>query len=484
MMLMNTFNKYIFYFIILSLCFLPSLHPISISGYYDEKRIVQLVILFLITIAIVFSSSFQEYCLNLIHKTSKLFLASFLIIFSLGIISSSLATIPLLAYQEVSNYYLLIILAVFISFSVQQIESASKLIIYAIIASAVFYLVSFLASLMAGISNNNIVFADLFSGFYNRRFFNQFQSITFPFLIIASLYLNSSKLKKNTLTLLASLWVMLALISDGRAVIISALFGIILSGIIFPLNRKKWWGQAVIIIVSGTILYFIFNFGISDLNATKGDLARVTSSGRLDIWLNTLTEIQNNPFLGYGPMHYALTPHDFSYNAIAHPHNMTLQLMYEWGIPATILTIFLLCITLFSHIKKIKMRSFSTNKSLLVIALSSSIFSIIMHSQLSGILVMPLSQIGVAIIFGWMIGITETNQVTNNPTASKNTPLRRFLLCIPTIIALIILIAGSAPHINNLLNNRTDTKNLYLQGEYPAYTGPRFWSGTFILNKQ
>ncbi|MBP7952485.1 MAG: O-antigen ligase family protein [Sphingorhabdus sp.] len=73
------------------------------------------------------------------------------------------------------------------------------------------------------------------------------------------------------------------------------------------------------------------SFGLYRFAEKIADSADV-SSGRIDIWRNTLTEIANSPWLGHGSGHFngnmrAIYGFDFN-----HPHNFILQFAYDWGI--------------------------------------------------------------------------------------------------------------------------------------------------------
>jgi O-antigen ligase len=56
------------------------------------------------------------------------------------------------------------------------------------------------------------------------------------------------------------------------------------------------------------------------------------SSGRVDLWTNTLTEISNNPWLGYGSGSFRTHMAETYGTFVNHPHNFVLQFVYDWGV--------------------------------------------------------------------------------------------------------------------------------------------------------
>jgi O-antigen ligase len=55
------------------------------------------------------------------------------------------------------------------------------------------------------------------------------------------------------------------------------------------------------------------------------------SSGRVSMWIDTLTEITTSPFFGFGSGRFreSMLKYGFENN---HPHNFVLQYIYDWGI--------------------------------------------------------------------------------------------------------------------------------------------------------
>ena len=467
-------NYLLFVLVLLSISFLPSLHPFPISSYYDEKRIVQIILLACVAILSIFSPylrSHISFTLNCISKKNKIIIVAF---FLLGIISSYRADLPSFAYLEVSTYFLLLLMVIFISHMIKKKPNADKLIISSFVGSAFLFSVAFLSALVAGMSQGVIDYQTLFVGFDNRRFINQFQSISLPILLVAPLFLKTSKWQSLGLSLISAFWVMLIIVSDGRGVIFASILGIVISGIIFPSHRKKWWLHTIKICVGGLALFILFDLVLSEFQVIAGDLTRITSGGRLKIWLEVLTIIKEAPFLGIGPMHYAIYPHS---SVPAHPHNISLQLMLEWGIPSFFLMMIIVCSSFINWSSKLRKTTKDKN-SIIFVALCSSFIAAIVHGHLSGVFVMPLSQISFVVVCGWMLGLYSSEESKKIEKNSYKT-----VILIPTFLALAGMLNGSHPHIINQLTTERieiEDKHLYLNGQYPSAKQPRFWLRTQI----
>jgi hypothetical protein len=95
-----------------------------------------------------------------------------------------------------------------------------------------------------------------------------------------------------------------------------------------------------------------------------------------------------------------------------HPHNALLQWAAEWGLVSTIIVIF---IVLWGYVQWVRqcrqVVEHSKDKEIeLRIALTVSLTAASIHAMLSGIIVMPLSQLVGALIIGICLGIYHIEQ--------------------------------------------------------------------------
>lgn len=471
----NTASFLLFTLTLFFIATLPSMHSLSFAAsWYNEKRLAQIIILTALFLILVFSYHFQKFVLDIIvglPLATKLLL---IIFFTFGVISSSISVLPLWAFLEVGNYFLLGLLALFIAYSIKNNINAEKAIVLTFCISAALYLVAFIASLAAGLSNGVVDYHHLLSGFINRRFLNQFQSISFPILLIAPFFLNAGRGLFLTLSTLAAFWFMLMLVSDGRGVVFASLIGLTLSCILIPYYRVRWLIHVVYVIVLGSLLFLGFDYLLSNNEIIKGEVFRDSSGGRVVIWLQLIETIQENPLFGIGPMHYAVLPQPFP---LAHPHNITLQLIAEYGIPAALSLIVVISSSFILWAKQQRQLA-KKNQTLVPTALTASFIAAVIHGHLSGVFVMPLSQLSFIVICGWMIGLLRKNKINQYDEHEPFSFANRSTLIVASILCTSALLVGSYPSIKSLLAGGTP-KSVNLDPNSQSSNAPRYWSGTY-----
>lgn len=128
-----------------------------------------------------------------------------------------------------------------------------------------------------------------------------------------------------------------------------------------------------------------------------------TSSGRLYLWRHSLSDMAAHPLLGIGPMNYACTgPLDRS----AHPHNFPLQVAGEWGIPALLI---LLVATAWAWTRLLHIlrgpEAQPRRDIRLAGFLATAALAAMIHACLSGVVVMPASQVAGIFVCGWLLGL-------------------------------------------------------------------------------
>ena len=146
-------------------------------------------------------------------------------------------------------------------------------------------------------------------------------------------------------------------------------------------NRKKSFEFLKLPMFSGliaVILYFIYHQILPEIIGSS--IARASSSGRIDLWLKAFNTWLESPILGVGGNHFLLQQ---PYTVIAHPHNIWLKFLSEWGLSVFLLTG--LIIALYIHI----------NQKIPQIPplLLAGTIAILINSMLSGSLLYPVSQI-------------------------------------------------------------------------------------------
>ncbi len=462
-----------------AIIFLPSYHPLTIDC-YDEKRIISLIILLSSAVSYLLS---PRQCRNV----SRLYLSwprwvrvALPLVFLLGIISSLKSFNPLFALVEVGNFALLFLFCL----QVAIIRSTyGKIIDLTIILSFVLFAVLYLLDVSASVYAMFVVGSitspfDLFANFINPRFFNQLQSTTFPFLLIAPLLFPKYNTKFTwPLFIVPAGWWTLALIAGGRGVTLATLIGLFLTGCLFPTAWKKWLISTAAVLSAGTIGAWILDSYILDFMA-KGPhtigLAELMFKGaknadRAALWHSSIKMIHESPLLGQGPMHFAHLHHPVG----AHPHNFIFQLGSEWGIIVTVLFLLISCYACQRWFIKIhrfyQSKRRDEGESLVYLAVTSSILAIAAHSMVTGNFVMPLSQLTIFMVIGWALGIFSGKADEPQPLSSPQSSY--FILFSIIIMAILFIVYAFYPDFIPFKQWIAQT-----MAQNPGILHPRFWS--------
>ena len=194
---------------------------------------------------------------------------------------------------------------------------------------------------------------------------------------------------------IAALWWGIAFANAAKGTLLGLLGAGILIFLIYRRSSIKWLITQLLVIISGFFIYLFLFIPFTTFTYPTNSIL-----GRWPLWQQAVHLILAHPLLGAGPMHYS-----YYMNPIAaHPHNSLLLIASEWGIPVLVLVLVLFFWGLKSWIKRQDSR-LRGNDRILSFALTASLIAASIHSLVSGILVMPLSQVMLCIIVGWMLGV-------------------------------------------------------------------------------
>jgi hypothetical protein len=126
------------------------------------------------------------------------------------------------------------------------------------------------------------------------------------------------------------------------------------------------------------------------------------TSGRTWMWSVTVRDSLNHPLLGIGPMNYVCT----SPKRIGHPHNFPLQLAAEWGIPVALSACVIFLFLLTKGWQRVRRDGFgATDDGATAALLLTAVLAAALHACLSGVMVMPASQVTGLLICGMLLGL-------------------------------------------------------------------------------
>jgi O-antigen ligase len=199
-------------------------------------------------------------------------------------------------------------------------------------------------------------------------------------------------------------------------------------------------------------------------------LAQDGLMGRESLWRLAWEITRENPLLGLGPQQYA----NYHYHAIAaHPHSAYFQWMSEWGL----VSLALICgLLVYGFTKWVKFCRHTLHKdngeeSIILISLTASLVAGATHALVSGIIVMPFSQMTMSLVIGWVLAIYFSDNMFKKTTSGVKNH-QRIVLLIISVMFLGTISYTSYPAISQIDQLREN----YL-AKYPQTTilKPRFW---------
>jgi putative inorganic carbon (HCO3(-)) transporter len=379
---------------------------------YNEKRILEVLVLCSYGLLLILSPAARTRWMAVLTDLPRKARTGFALVLGLALLSAILALRPEAALLEVVNVSLLFVLTIGIATWVQDRgPGAMRLFVYGLAAMALAYETRVLAGLLAILVEGAPPFPThaLFPGFVNLRFFNQIQTWTLPLLALPLWLTGRSPLWRSIAFTVLALWWMLLFIAAGRGTLLAVCGGAALTFAAFQKRSLPWLKIQALAAGLASLAYFaLIQFAFSS-QASLGEQAlpqrlvhAFEDPARLRLLHDAWNLFLKGPIVGVGPMHYA---HYFGDSSL-HPHNSLLQLLSEWGLPATLLILALFLWGLSNWMKHMRnaLRKREDHTTLVRVALLASIGGAALHSLVSGIIVMPLSQLLASCVIGLMLG--------------------------------------------------------------------------------
>lgn len=189
-------------------------------------------------------------------------------------------------------------------------------------------------------------------------------------------YLDNKKVK--TLLFVASTLFFLNFIFNGsRAIFLSIIVSFIFFYFISKRNFYTYSKIPIVSFLTALILHWVYKSFNSDNQNIP--LLRYSSSGRVEIWYQTLEAWSSHPFWGIGGNHLLLYIKD----NILHPHNLPLLLLSEFGLIVFILISYLFLLLINKILK---------SRKEIPVPLFVGLVGIGVNSMLSGSMIYPASQ--------------------------------------------------------------------------------------------
>ena len=399
--------------VLMAAVFFSFFGEIYISGKiepHNNQRVMEVFTITCLTIYLIFKYLIDSpKCVGLMSFPKSLWC-----FFVLGIVSSSYSFSPIHALYEVCSFFLFLCCAKYIGRELEIDFEAKILVVFRFVGVGCILYISriFLVYIFALISKIQPQAIDFTPGFGDIRFFSHAQTITLPLLIGLCIFDRSQvKIKLIWMATLV-LWWTLLFVNGGRG----SIFGVAIAGLVTYFIRRQQAREIVRLAafsaLIGLIFYLIFFFvvpwffGLSPFGVFQKVVTRTIAgpmSGRLALWARAACLIAEHPWLGVGPLHFAHHVLDLQINS--HPHNLLLQIAAEWGGPALVF----FCAAIVGCMRKIIIsgKTFQIadveNNNLLSLWLFTGV-AILSDSMVSGLIVMPVSQILIILYISCSIG--------------------------------------------------------------------------------
>ena len=404
-----------------------------------------------------------------------------LLFFVLGAVSSARAAMPMIALLDWSwNLCWFMATALLVT-----LAPGSKSSFY---ESVAVWTISVLASytLLFYVSNADALFEPVsllsvrFPGFNNVRPFADFQTVVLFFIPAAIHKLLPSGRWRFACWLLAGMYVALAFMSGSRSLILGQLAGLTSISLLLRRRSPQFLGRQLKMwllgVVSYALLFVLFPLlvrgSISTLDPAFVFL-RFGVSGRDVIWKSAISMFLDSPLLGAGPMHFAV----FMNPVAASPHNHVLQLLAEWGGPATVIFVTMAGRFLWRGVKAVppldEVRPGSDAE--FQVAATAALVALLAQSFVSPVFNNPASQILLSILI--VLATSRTHQVERSAAVSTAKEMR--LLGFAAVAVLIVATWVVAPWIANIAERNYC---FAFSKERPTeYFAPRFWQQGWIF---
>jgi len=421
----------------------PNFDLVGFADVYDERRLEQLGLLVLVAIVLMTSRRARMAWLGQLASMPAW----------MPVILGTLAARPATAFVDLALYVLLFVATTAVAAAFADMpDRMQRLTVAALLTGASLFLIDasarYLAARVAG-SGAPPMPRDLLGRFSTVRFFSQWQTWTLPLIGSASALLvpggRPNRLVRAGVVIVAAGWWTLLFVSGTRGTLLGEAVAYVLVALLWAGVARGWLAQQLSLAGFGLLIYLAaYVLSVADWGgflASFGHVASLSDSGRREIWIAALALVREHPLLGVGPGHYAFV--DGIRNA--HPHNVVLQWACEWGLPSTCALVAVVGAgaarwLAFARYRLVK--DPDAGRRGLVLALTASLTAAAVHAQLSGIAVMPLSQVLGVVIVGWCWGIVTSQRTVRVRRAS---PAAEALLVATVVAAGIAVGYGAWP---------------------------------------
>lgn len=448
------------------------------NGYHDTQRWLQLITLIVVGILTLWRIAFGVQPPPSFWVSGNRLLVSICL---LGLVSAYRSARPEVAAFEVGLFFFLI-LAMWVIAS-EASSSFSKtlqaVLIWTVLGSLLYQfkaIITYGAALFSGVISGP---GYLIPGFDTYRFFNHGQTITLPLLGLAACLAGDETRLRRAVSWLALVgWWALLFVSAGRGTLVGVVAAAAIVGVAFGLRAWPWIRTMALGALGGLVVYVVMYvfipllYGLPSLGFLEGVVERSVNnmgSRRGPLWSCAYDMLVAHPWFGGGPMHYAQICAPL--NIAAHPHNWVLQIAAEWGLLALACACAAVVLGLRSLLQcmpALESRD-KRNQAILTCWLATAI-AIMVDGMVSGLLVMPVSQLWLVVYLGLSVGWLRSFHAGPALKQSSNSRPRQFA-------AIVAILGGAWLLVIGIGATQTAAKTAELNAERLA---PRAWGYGFF----
>lgn len=420
-------------------------------GGHDDQRLLQIGFLLALAAALVVTGRASALT-ALLTPVARWLLGGF---FALGTLSAALALSPRHAFYEVSSLLLLAVLALAVGAEIarDRAEGMPRLL-RAIGFVCLLYGFKIVVVYLSAFSLGQRVDAgDLAPGFNNYRFLNHAQTVTLPLLVLLYLLTPAASRMRWTWFALAALWWAVLYGTAARGSWLGLFAGCVLALVLRHRHALAFVRTMAFAALAGAAIYLVFFMLLPSLAGLGafGEFSHVVertvadpASGRLNLWRRALELVAAHPWLGVGPLHFA--HYGAELHGGAHPHNWLLQIAAEWGLPALLCLVAAIGLALRGLVRSAgQIGAGDLRNQDTLAALCAAGGALLVDGLVSGSIVMPQSQLVIALYIGCALGWSAAFRSAVAPAGSGQ--VARAAAVIVVLGAMLGLWAAVAPDI-------------------------------------
>jgi O-antigen ligase len=386
---------------------------------------------------------------------------SLALFFICGIASATMAYSPRYAGLEIALFLLLLALALAVADQVQRGGTPAMLVaLQAVGCVGVLHAVRIIVNYIGSyVLSTQLEAQDFAPGFTNIRFFNHTQTVLLPLLVLLYCLTPATSRLRYLWLSLVSLWWATIFATTGRGSLLGLAAGAIFVVAVLRRSALPYLKALTLTLAGGIAIYVVFLVIVPTISGhgALGAFEQVVersksdpSSRRFFVWGNALELIRQHPWFGVGPMHFA---HDAArFKWAAHPHDWVLQVAAEWGLPALLCLGFAVVQGLRALVRSRTGVSSIEGGGFALPALLASGAAVLVDGLVSGLIVMPQSQLAIALYLGFAIAWVRMAAPTALP-AQAHGMATRLASVLLLLAALACLVHGAYPDIVDLMND-------------------------------